>query len=145
MRAVPSGGVADRYHRVELLIDELCRGLRLGAADVDADLRHGPNGQRMDESRRARAGGHRFDRIAVKVVRQRLGHLAPRRVAGAEKEHALHRGRVARNSSRMALNWSGLSIISQWPTPVIFFAGTSGNCMWNDDALSMSDAPMASR
>src|SRR5437867_2984682 len=144
MRAVLRGRIADRNDHIERLIDERRGRLRLRLADVDADLRHGPNGQRMDESRRTRAGGDRLDRVAVKMVRQRFRHLAARRVAGAEKENALHGGSPARNSSRMALNSSGLSIISQCPVPAIFFAGTSGNWMWNDVALSMSEAPMAS-
>jgi len=43
----------------------------------------------------------------------------------------------------MRLNSSGLSIISQCPTPVIFFTGICGNCMCSDIGPSMSAATIA--
>src|SRR5207248_4543023 len=88
-RAVLRGGAADGHDDVEHLVEELRRPLRLRAADVDAGVGHGPDGHRMNPPGRPRARRYGLDDVAVKRVRDPLGHLAPRGVSGAAEEDAL--------------------------------------------------------
>src|SRR5438477_4754364 len=87
-RAVFRRGIAYRYYDIERLSQERFGRLRLLVVDVDTDVRHGPNGQRMDPAGRPRSGRDDIHLLSMERPGQPLGHLTSRRVAGAEEENS---------------------------------------------------------
>src|SRR5207248_1227003 len=75
--------IADRDHVIERLSDELINRLRALRRDVYADLPHRRYRFRP-HTRRLRARAEDLEARAAIVAQQPFGHLAARRVAGAE-------------------------------------------------------------
>ena len=67
--------------------EEVAAVLRLGIADVDADLGHHLDGQRVDLGGRGGPAAADGEAVAVVLPQEALGHLAPAGVAGAKHQH----------------------------------------------------------
>ena len=79
--------VADRDHIVEVLTGERIQRLGRVPADVDPELAHRLDRQRL-HTRFLSSGAEDFEPVAGHVTQQSLGHLAAGRVVRAEEENA---------------------------------------------------------
>jgi len=124
--AVPCSGIADCDDDVERLIEKLVGRFGLCILDVDPDLGERGNSQGMDPSRRSRPGGHYVDHVSMKGSRQPLGHLAPRRVAGAEKEDSFlwrHGGIVSACVQRRRVASGTMTLSDRGTTSIVSNSG----------------------
>ena len=80
-----ANAVAQRDHAVEALRGEFVQVLGAVGADVDPPLAHDADGVGMERFRVA-AGARGFDRAVGLVFEERLGHLGPSAVAGAQEQ-----------------------------------------------------------
>ncbi len=79
--------VAHRNDIMEWLVDELAKVLRLLGADVNAQLGHDADRQRMNLARLAAGTEYRQAMLAA-LAQNALGHLRAGAVVGAQEEHA---------------------------------------------------------
>src|SRR6266849_1244782 len=101
-RAILRGVVAERDDVVELA-GHIIELFRPPCADVNAALPHGLDGQRMDAlGIRLRAGAGRLHARRSQRARKALGHLAARRIAGADEQDARGHGCALPGPSRAA-------------------------------------------
>ena len=85
-RACLIGVAANGDHRFDLVAEELVEVLRAMIADVDADLGHGLDAERMDITRRFRARALDAVLVAERGLQDAFGKVGPAAVAGAENE-----------------------------------------------------------
>jgi len=78
--------IAYGHDVVEVLIEELGDGLRAGGADVNADLEEGLDRHRIDVVLGPHPGAVDLEFFAALAPQDRLGHLAPGRVAAANED-----------------------------------------------------------
>src|SRR5580765_8453989 len=82
------GVVADGQDVIKSLTVELIHALGAMPGNVDAQLPHGGNGFGPDAAR-FRSGTEYLKAVSCVAPQQTFGHLAPRRVSGAENEDPL--------------------------------------------------------
>ena len=78
---------ADRDHGLDRGVHELRHRLRAMAGDINADLLHHLNSERVNVTRRIRSGALHVERIAGGRAQDAFGEMAATRVAGAEDEN----------------------------------------------------------
>ena len=88
--------VAHRYDDIPTLAD-LIDGLALLLGDVDAELAHDRDGERMHAGR-FRTCALDLEAVSGERTQESLGHLRAGRVVGAEEEDALHASSMTRGA-----------------------------------------------
>jgi len=88
--------VAHRYDDIPALAD-LIDGFALLVRDVNAELAHDRDGERMDP-RRLRPCALDLEPVSGEGAQESLGHLRAGRVVGAKEEDALHASSMTRGA-----------------------------------------------
>src|SRR5258708_7188252 len=81
------GVIADRDDRIELAAFEFRNRFRAVRGNINSDLAHGFNGQRIYR-RGMRARAVNLDCFLIQAAKKPFGHLAPRGIPSAENQNA---------------------------------------------------------
>ena len=85
-RAGLVGVAADRDHRLHVLLQKLVHVLAVVAGNVDPDLRHDLDRQRMDVAGGIRPGAAHVEPVAGGLAQEPFRQVAAARVAGAQDQ-----------------------------------------------------------